>query len=141
MRPVWIAVLLLAVSCTDRSLPIESGLPGSGGGAVVDMARAGGGEGAACTSACDCTAGLACRQGSCGTSMLGPVFCCGSGSCPTGSFCQTATGMFNQCGGVADMSGDAGLGALCSFVECSMSGNICKQLGCGHCGASGHCEM
>src|SRR3954471_4920516 len=102
MRPFFAATLLLLAGCSAQGLPIDDstgGGGGTGGGSSVDMAhRDLGGNGAACKSACDCEAGLACRMGTCGMSNLGPVYCCDSGQCPAGSFCQSASGGFSQCG-------------------------------------------
>jgi len=59
-------------------------------------------------------------------SNIGMIFCCDSGDCPAGSFCQSSTGGFAQCGS----SGGGGTG-----------GNICKMIGCGACTAAGSCGM
>lgn len=70
-------------------------------GSVCDSLRGGtgtcGGEGAACTSACDCIAGLSCINGQCTKSSV-PIYCCDSNTCPTGQACETRTGSKGVCG-------------------------------------------
>jgi hypothetical protein len=172
MRHIVAAMLFVLAGCTAQGLPIDdsTGGGGAGGASSVDMAKRDlGGSGATCKSACDCEAGLACRMGTCGMSNLGPVYCCDSGQCPAGSFCQSATGGFAQCGssggggsgggngggpgtgggpggggggfggGPGGGGPDAGLGMFCSQIPCTSNGNVCKMIGCGACTAAGTC--
>ena len=117
MRQLAVVALLALAGCTAQGLPIDnspgSGGNGSGGGAgsgAFDMAKPLGGNGAKCTSACDCEPGLACRMGTCGTSPIGMIYCCDSGDCPTGNICQSSSGGFGQCGGNGGNGGGGGFG-------------------------------
>ncbi|MDB4965986.1 MAG: hypothetical protein JWN44_1675 [Myxococcales bacterium] len=117
MRQLLVAFVLVVTGCTTQGLPIDNGsgtgggVGGNGGGAV-DMARPRdlGGTGAKCMTACDCQAGLACRQGTCGMSQVGPVYCCDEGQCPAGQFCQDQQGGFGQCGQSGGTGGGSGQG-------------------------------
>ena len=174
MRHIVLATLFVLAGCAAQGVPIDDsngGGGGSGGGAhVADMARPLGGTGATCKTACDCQPGLACRQGMCAMSNIGMIFCCDSGDCPAGSFCQSSTGGFAQCGssggggtgggggfgggpggggggggfggGPGGGGSDLGLGMFCTQVPCGGNGgNLCKMIGCGACTASGSCGM
>jgi hypothetical protein len=104
MRQLLVAFLLVCAGCSAQGLPIDNGNGtgggGNGTGSATDMARPRdlGGTGGKCMTACDCQAGLACRQGTCGMSQIGPVYCCDEGQCPMGQFCQDQQGGFGQCG-------------------------------------------
>jgi hypothetical protein len=67
-----------------------------------------GGPGAACTTACDCMPGLACNMGMCEQDPQGAIYCCESGMCPTGDFCQSQAGDFMMCGAVGRDGGMMG---------------------------------
>ncbi|HEY2746197.1 MAG TPA: hypothetical protein VGL86_16295, partial [Polyangia bacterium] len=116
MRHLVVAFVLALGGCSAQGLPIDnsgSGGNGSGGhSGGVDMAKPLGGNGAACTSACDCEPGLACRMGMCGTSQVGMIFCCESDDCPTGNICQSSSGGFSECGanGGGGSGGNGGTG-------------------------------
>ena len=172
MRHIVLATLFVLAGCAAQGLPLDDstggggGTGGTGGSHGVDMARPLGGTGATCKTACDCQPGLACRQGMCGMSNIGPVYCCDSSDCPAGNFCQSSTGGFAQCGspggggtgggfggggggggfgggpGGGGGFGDMGLGQFCTQVPCGAAGggnNICKMIGCGACTAAGTC--
>ena len=49
-----------------------------------------------CTSACDCSNGQGCVNGTC-LSQGEPVFCCDQGACPAGSACQGLNGELATC--------------------------------------------
>ena len=98
---------------------------GGGGGG-------GGGGGSSCMTACDCTPGLACLQGSCVMSMFGAVYCCDNGMCPQGSFCQSSQGGFMQCGGGGGGAVDFGT-PQCNTVRCRPNNDFCPMIGCGTC--------
>jgi len=107
MRHLVVVALLALGGCTAQGVPIDNsgsggnaGSGGSGGGHAggPDMAKPLGGDGASCTSACDCEPGLACRMGTCGTSPIGMIYCCDSSDCPTGNICQSSSGGFSECG-------------------------------------------
>ena len=165
MRQLLVASVFVILGCAAQGLPIDNGNGTGGGGAgnsgggggPADMSRPRdlGGTGAKCTTACDCQAGLACRQGTCGMSPIGPVYCCDEGQCPAGQFCQDQQGGFGQCGqsgggggggGFGGFGGtggggggggfqvDGGTGQICGFVPCT-SDATCKQIGCARCGA------
>ena len=51
---------------------------------------------APCTSACDCSNGQSCVNGTC-LSQGEPVFCCDQGTCPAGSACQGLNGDLAIC--------------------------------------------
>ena len=173
MRNIVAATFLVfAAGCAAQGLPLDepgaggNGGAGGGGSRAVDMARALGGTGATCRTACDCQPGLACRMGTCGMSNIGPIFCCDdTASCPAGSFCQSSMGGFAQCGSSSGGSGgtgggggfgggpgggggggsggfpgtDLGIGMFCGQIPCATSAGICKMIGCGACTAAGTC--
>jgi len=174
MRHLIAATLFaLVAGCVAQGVPLDEpgggGNGGAGGGSgnhAVDMAKPLGGNGATCKTACDCEPGLACRMGTCGMSNIGAVYCCDSGMCPAGSFCQTSMGGFQQCGSPGGGTGgtggtgggfggggggggfgggpggggsDGGLGMLCHQVPCGNNAGICKMIGCGACTAAGTC--
>jgi hypothetical protein len=119
----------------DLSMSMMPDLSGGGGDAIMN---GDGGVGSPCTSACDCTAGLACFMGTCRMAMFS-VYCCGSTDCPQGMLCQDPQGgMLHMCGGGG---GDGGFnrdafmfdaGALCMLIQCN-NDNKCMSMGCGAC--------
>jgi hypothetical protein len=168
MRQIVLAVLFAVAGCAAQGVPIDEsgGSAGASGGngSRADMAKPLGGDGARCTTACDCQAGLACRQGMCGMSNLGAIYCCDRGDCPAGSFCQSTSGGFAQCGSPTGGGGgpggsgggpgggsggagggpgggisDLGVGMFCQQIPCANNGTVCKQIGCGACTAAGTC--
>src|SRR5215471_17052282 len=123
MRQLFLASLLLLAGCAAQGVPLEDGTNGGGGSGAagggsggahggVDMAKMLGGQGATCKTACDCDPGLACRMGTCGASNIGKIYCCDSGDCPAGNFCQSSMGGFAQCGssGGGGGGGNGGFG-------------------------------
>ncbi len=170
MRHIVLATLFVLAGCAAQGVPLEEGTNGNGGNggagaSGVDMAKPLGGQGAMCKTACDCQPGLACRQGMCGASNIGKIYCCDSSDCPAGNFCQSSTGGFSQCGstggggpggGTGGFGGggsggfggggggfgggsDAGMGAFCQQVPCGNNAGLCKMIGCGACTAAGTC--
>jgi hypothetical protein len=129
------ALLLLMVGCTDGDAPpilvqdIGMALDGGSG----DMT----GVGAACTSACDCMPGLACRMQKCAAAAA-PVFCCGTASCTDGNLCEFPNGTVSQCdrsdGGGTPVDVDAGATpSACVMNLCTvgLGGNAFCKLACG----------
>ncbi len=166
MRHFLATVVLVLAGCAAQGLPLDDSTGGNGGGGggsghgnAADMARPLGGTGAKCTTACDCEPGLACRQGMCGMSQIGAIYCCDSNQCPAGSFCQSSMGGFAQCGSSGGGTGgaggggaggfgggpggggpaDLGIGMFCHQIPCGTNGNVCKMIGCGACTAAGTC--
>jgi hypothetical protein len=159
MRRFLLAVVAAAAGCAAQGLPIESaggGLGSSGGGAPgPDMSRRLGGAGDSCQTACDCMPGLACPSGNCVKSTLGVIYCCDDSSCPTGNFCQSASGGFGQCGGgngggggfnpggppffddMMSLPPDAGIS--CRQLNC-MRDSDCVAAGCSTCSLRGFCR-
>jgi hypothetical protein len=140
------ACILVVAGCAARGLPIDNGGGGGGSGgagggggsgAVADMTppRDLGGSGAKCMTACDCQPGLACLQGICTKSALGPLYCC-DGMCPPNGFCQKSSGGFGFCPGTSFDFGfsfpDGGGGSLCSQIPCS-DNQVCQAFSCGFC--------
>jgi hypothetical protein len=166
MRNLLLVCVSLAAGCAAQGLPIEGGAnggAGSGGNqSVPDMTKPLGGMGASCQTACDCTPGLSCTQGTCGTSRFGQLYCCESSTCPAGSFCQSSMGGFGQCSqsggngggnggggggfpglpdfGIPGGFGDGGAGQFCTFIRCQSNAQ-CTNFGCGSCGAGGTCKQ
>ncbi len=171
------AFMIVLASCNSAGLPNGVGAGGGGGGggngsdggggggnsdlgsgALVDLANPNMGTdgtgvaGSKCQTACDCTPGLACRQGKCAMSMVGKVYCCEGLTCPGGSICQSMDGSVHQCGGggggpggggggPGGGGGGGGGGSFCTMVPCQSSGG-CMQLGCGSCDpATKTCQM
>jgi hypothetical protein len=130
----WVALLLLMVSagCTDGDAPPVL-VQDLGASVATDMP--GGGVGSRCSTACDCTAGLACQMGAC-TAASVMVFCCGTASCTGTSLCEFSDGTFSQCdradGGVRP-PGDAGTATACQMTSCTKGpgGNAFCKVACG----------
>jgi hypothetical protein len=129
------ALLLLMVGCTDGDAPPvlvqDLGVPLDG--ATGDMT----GVGAACTTACDCVPGLACRKMKC-EAAAAPVFCCGTASCSDGNVCEFPNGTVSQCnradGGGTPVDVDAGATpTACAMNLCTVGvgGNAFCKLACG----------
>jgi len=137
MMRVAVALLLLMVGCTDGDAPPQLvqdiGLASLGDGGPADLR----GVGSACTTACDCTPGLACEQMMC-VSRSEPVFCCESPTCTGDSLCQFSDGQVGQCSR-ADAGGtpvDVDAGATpnaCTNTLCvrGLGGNAFCKLTCG----------
>jgi len=154
MRVAAAAVLLVLAGCTDGDAPPllvqDLGAPTGGGDlAGADLS----GVGVACTTACDCTPGLACKNKQCATESV-PVFCCGTASCSDANACQFSDGTVSQCdradGGGTPVDVDGGATpAACTANQCTtgLGGNLFCKLACGsssavcvmEAGGSEHC--
>jgi hypothetical protein len=134
------ALVLLMVGCTDGDAPpilvqdlgvATDGAVGDGGPADLH------GVGAACTTACDCTPGLACRMKTCEAAQA-PVFCCGTATCTDANLCQFPDGTVSQCdrpdAGGTPVDVDAGATpTACTNTSCTvgLGGNAFCKLACG----------
>jgi hypothetical protein len=134
MMRVAAALVLLMVGCTDGDAPPilvqDLGVPTD---AAPDLV----GVGAACATACDCTAGLACRMMRCEAAPT-PVFCCGTSTCSDGNLCEFPDGTVSQCdhadGGGSPVDVDAGATPqACTNTTCTRGpgGNAFCKLVCG----------
>jgi hypothetical protein len=129
------------VYCCDDTANCPSG--GTCQSSSGQYGQCGGMMGGTCTTACDCTPGEACLMGTCRMGFQ-PVYCCDDPStCTTGSFCESASGMFGRCGGgTFDLGfpppGDGG--AACGSIPC-MRNRTCRNAGCGSCNfTTGFCQ-
>jgi hypothetical protein len=129
------ALVLLMVGCTDGDAPpiLVQDLGVSLDGGPGDL----GGVGAACTTACDCVPGLACRMKQCQAESV-QVFCCGTPACTNANVCQFSDGTVGQCdrtdGGGTPVDVDAGATPMaCRDNACSLGvgGNAFCKLVCG----------
>lgn len=78
---------------------------------------------ARCETACDCRSGLSCISGVC---ELGsePIFCCDSGSCPSGMACDTVRGVRSMCPSEACTTAcDCSAGQRCVDGVCTLQGD------------------
>ena len=130
------ALVLLMVGCTDGAAPPilvqDLGIP-TDEGPAADLF----GVGAACSTACDCTPGLACRMMKCEAAQV-PVFCCGTADCTGSNLCEYPTGTVGQCdrpdAGGTPVDVDAGATPMaCTNTLCSLGigGNAFCKLTCG----------
>ena len=131
------ALLILVIAgCTDGDAPPQLvqdlGLSSLDGG-PADLQ----GVGAACSTACDCTPGLACENMACASAQV-PVFCCGAASCTGTSVCEFPDGKVGQCdrpdAGGTPVDVDAGATpTACTNTACSVGigGNAFCKLTCG----------
>lgn len=62
-----------------------------------------------CATTCDCPQGLACLEGRCRASGLGPVFCCERAGCPEGQACLDQRELPRTCPPAPDAGPDAGV--------------------------------
>jgi hypothetical protein len=146
-RSVALLLLMGTAACTDGNAPPLL-VQDLGAGVASDFSGGGG----ACTSACDCPAGQACRMGVCEASMP-MVFCCGTASCTGTALCEFSDGTFSQCdradgGGVPPTVDGGTTPALCTMTACTrgVGGNAFCKLACGSLtatcvgtGGSDHC--
>lgn len=89
---------------------------------------------ASCTSACNCTQGDDCRNGTC-TRVFPPVYCCSNTNCPTGSACINTSGQWSTCGGqpACTSACDCNQGEDCYRGQCirtSPATYCCEKTGC-----------
>jgi hypothetical protein len=130
------ALVLLMVGCTDGDAPPE--LVSDFGvsmdsGSPADLI----GVGEPCSSACDCSPGLACRMKMCAAERV-PVFCCGAATCTDGNVCEFPNGNVSQCdrsdGGGTPVDVDAGATPMaCRMEKCTLGvgGDTFCKLTCG----------
>jgi hypothetical protein len=123
------ALLLLMAGCTDGDAPPQL-VQDLGAVVVADLAGS-------CTTACDCPAGLACKQGKCATAAT-QIFCCGTAACTSANLCEFPDGTISQCdrvdGGGTPPDVDAGATpTACAMNGCSrgVGGNAFCKLACG----------
>jgi hypothetical protein len=109
-----------------------------GAGVTGDLA----GSGGPCTTACDCPAGLACKQNKCEPAAV-QVFCCGTPECTSANLCEFPDGTISQCdradGGGTPPDVDAGATVqACTMNLCSrgVGGNAFCKLACGNLAAT-----
>jgi hypothetical protein len=160
-------VLLTAFvfGCSNNALPTENNSSGgtSGGttagttgsttgsttgGSTGTTGTTGGPPGSPCKTACDCMAGLACFQNMCVQSPMGMLYCCDSGTCPSGSYCQSSDGSIGRCGSsTTGTSGGCKTACDCPAGEACFMGNCFPppqgQLYCcdnGSCPSGGYCQ-
>ena len=69
-----------------------------------------------CQSACDCTAGMNCREGRC-VQESQPVYCCNQANCPSDAMCVNPNGQLGTCGGCLSVC-DCALGQACQEGRC-----------------------
>ena len=139
------ALLLLMVGCTDGDAPplLVQDL-----GAVVADDLAG-----TCTTACDCSPGLACKQGHCAVASV-QVFCCDAPTCSSANVCEFPDGTISQCnrtdgGGTTPVVDGGTTPQQCQMNACTpgVGGNAFCKLACGNAaatctnsgGGNGHC--
>jgi hypothetical protein len=175
MRSVVVtSILVLSLAgCGGSNSGLPGGSGGSGGGGSAGSGGGGSGgsgggtgtHGSPCMTACDCTPGLGCSMGTCGTGTALGYYCCDAPptSCPAGSACQTSTGGSSTCGLGGGGSGgtggggsggtggggggggipqlpDGGFGQYCNLIPCQTD-TICQRLQCGKCNtASMKCQ-
>ena len=123
------ALLLLMVGCTDGDAPPQL-VQDLGALVAVDL-------GGSCTTACDCPAGLECKQNRCATAAV-QVFCCGTPACTSANLCEFPDGTISQCdrtdGGGTPPDVDAGATPqACTMTLCTrgVGGNAFCKLACG----------
>ena len=76
-----------------------------------------------CQSACDCQPGLSCILGQCELGSA-PLFCCDTGTCPSGMACETSRGVRSMCPSSACMTAcDCDAGQRCVSGVCALEGN------------------
>ena len=131
------ALLILVIAgCTDGNAPPQLvqdlGVEALDGG-PADLR----GVGALCSTACDCTPGLACEKMACAAASV-PVFCCGAASCTGTSVCEFPDGKVSQCdrpdAGGTPVDVDAGATpTACTNTACTVGvgGNAFCKLACG----------
>ncbi len=130
------AFVLLMVGCTDGDAPPilvqDLGIQLDEGSAA-DLF----GVGEPCSTACDCTPGLACRMKMCAAAQV-PVFCCGTAACTGSNLCEFPDGTVSQCsmpdGGGTPVDVDAGATpTACTSTACNVGigGNAFCKLVCG----------
>lgn len=122
----------LAPPAFDQAVAVEDLLPPppvSDGPLGMD----GPGVGASCTTACDCSPGLACVAGTCQASKPA-MYCCGTPACTGDELCQHPDGQVSQCSLPADagVRQDAGSAAACTMTACGpgLAGDIFCRIAC-----------
>jgi hypothetical protein len=130
VRALAALLAVASIGCTDGDAPP---LLSTDAGVAVDM----GGEGAACTTACDCVPGLACRKQVCHAAAV-MVFCCGTATCANSAVCEFPNGNVGQCdrvdgGGVPPVVDGGAPPAMCMMTSCTTGpgGDVFCRLACG----------
>lgn len=118
----------------DQTLPLDASPPQDLGPTIRDQG------GQACTSACDCTPGLACQSGQC-TPLNEPVYCCSGNFCPPEASCETLEGRLDICSALDCTSAcDCNPGMRCEGGNCVFSETPLFCCNSGPCPAGADCE-